>query len=73
MDTNTKENPETMFTITAKWRGVRSYSVALQDHSGACNQERRHQGKQECARRIRQIQRMNMKSICRCLILLGRG
>ena len=44
-----------------KWRGVRSYSVALQDHSGACNQERRHQGKQECARRIRQIQRMNMK------------
>ena len=34
-----------------KWQGIMRKSVALQNHAGACNQEKPHQGRQECARR----------------------
>jgi len=35
------------------WGGVMRKSVAMQDHAGACNRKRPHQGAKECARRRR--------------------
>jgi len=33
------------------WSGVVRKSVAMQNHAGACNAKRPHQGARECARR----------------------
>ena len=41
--------------FSQKWSGVMRKSVAMQNHRGDCNQKRPHQGKQECARRVRQM------------------
>ena len=40
-----------------RWKGVMRKSVALQDHRGACNERKPHQGEKECARRRAEIRK----------------
>ena len=48
------EQPKMTSTYAPKWQGVMRKSVAMQNHRAACNEKRPHQGKKECARRVRQ-------------------